>query len=104
MSFLLCGPCWYVHKPDVQNQWDDNKHTQRDRAEGRLVALYIIFLISFSTCTSHMSDYVAKNKVVYYFHVNCIQNLLQMVTAHGFLHDRGAGVQLVGRPVVFVSF
>ena len=25
--FLLCDPGWYVHKPDVQNKWDDNTHT-----------------------------------------------------------------------------
>ena len=24
---LLCDPGWYVHKPDVQNKWDDNTHT-----------------------------------------------------------------------------
>ena len=24
MTFLLCDPGWYVHKPDVQNKWDDN--------------------------------------------------------------------------------
>ena len=27
MTFLLCDPSWYVHKPDVQNKRDDNTHT-----------------------------------------------------------------------------
>ena len=27
MTFLLCDPGWYVHKPDVQNKWDENTHT-----------------------------------------------------------------------------
>ena len=27
MTFLLCDPVWFVHKPDVQNKWDDNTHT-----------------------------------------------------------------------------
>ena len=27
VTFLLCDPGWYVHKPDVQNEWDDNTHT-----------------------------------------------------------------------------
>ena len=27
MTFLLCDPGWYVHKPDVQNRWADNTHT-----------------------------------------------------------------------------
>ena len=31
-----------------------------------------------------ISDYVADNKVVYYSHVKCIQNLLQMVMAQSF--------------------
>ena len=22
---ILCDPGWYVHKPDVQNKWDDNQ-------------------------------------------------------------------------------
>ena len=26
VTFPLCGPGWYVHKPDVQNKWDDNTH------------------------------------------------------------------------------
>ena len=26
MTFRLCDPGWYVHKPDVQNKWDDNIH------------------------------------------------------------------------------
>ena len=24
VTFLLCDPGCYVHKPDVQNKWDDN--------------------------------------------------------------------------------
>ena len=24
MTFLLCDPGWYVHKPDVQNKWEEN--------------------------------------------------------------------------------
>ena len=24
----LCDPGWYIHKPDVQNKWDDRTHTQ----------------------------------------------------------------------------
>ena len=24
---ILCDPCWNVHKPVVQNKWDDNTHT-----------------------------------------------------------------------------
>ena len=24
---ILCDPGWYVHKPVVQNKWDDNTHT-----------------------------------------------------------------------------
>ena len=31
MAFLLCDPYWYVHKPDVQNKWDDNTHTHREQ-------------------------------------------------------------------------
>ena len=27
VTLLLSDPGWYVHKPDVQNNWDDNKHT-----------------------------------------------------------------------------
>ena len=30
MTFLLCDPGWYVHKPDVQNKWNSNTH--RDEA------------------------------------------------------------------------
>ena len=26
VTFLLCDPGWYVHKPDVQNKWEDNTH------------------------------------------------------------------------------
>ena len=27
VTFLLCDPGWYAHKPDdVQNKWDDNAH------------------------------------------------------------------------------
>ena len=26
VTFLLCDLGWYVHKPDVQNEWDDNTH------------------------------------------------------------------------------
>ena len=28
VNFLLRDPVWYVHKPDVQNKWEDNTHTQ----------------------------------------------------------------------------
>ena len=28
---ILCDPGWYVHKPDVQNKWDDNTHTGQPR-------------------------------------------------------------------------
>ena len=28
VAFLLCDPGWYVHKPDVQNRWNDNTHTR----------------------------------------------------------------------------
>ena len=24
MTFLLCDSGWYVHKPDVQNRWEEN--------------------------------------------------------------------------------
>ena len=24
VTFLLCDPGWYVHKPGVQNKWEDN--------------------------------------------------------------------------------
>ena len=24
VTFLLCDPGWYVHKPDVQNKWEEN--------------------------------------------------------------------------------
>ena len=27
MTFVLCDPGYYVHKPDVQNKWDGNTHT-----------------------------------------------------------------------------
>ena len=27
VTFLLCDPGWCVHKPDVQNKWDDDTHT-----------------------------------------------------------------------------
>ena len=27
VTFLLCDPGWYVHKPDVQNNWEENTHT-----------------------------------------------------------------------------
>ena len=27
VTFLLCDHGWCVHKSDVQNKWDDNKHT-----------------------------------------------------------------------------
>ena len=23
---ILCDPGWYVHKPDVQNKWNNNTH------------------------------------------------------------------------------
>ena len=26
VTFLLCDTGWYVHKPDVQNKWDENAH------------------------------------------------------------------------------
>ena len=25
MNFILCDPGWYVHKPDVQTEWNDKK-------------------------------------------------------------------------------
>ena len=28
VTFLLCDPGSYVHKPDVHNKWVDNTHTQ----------------------------------------------------------------------------
>ena len=34
VTFLLCDPGWYVHRPDVQNKWDDKTHT-RERLWGR---------------------------------------------------------------------
>ena len=27
VAFLLCDPGWYVHKPGVQNKWEENTHT-----------------------------------------------------------------------------
>ena len=30
MTFLLCDPGLYVHKPDVQKKWDDNTHTHTE--------------------------------------------------------------------------
>ena len=58
-------------------------HTQR--LGGRAVdSLLFHFFILFLFCTSRTSDSVANNKVVYCFHVKCIQNLLQMVMAQSF--------------------
>ena len=37
--------------------------------------------------------------MVYYFPVECIQNLLQMIMAQGFLHGGGVRVQSVGQLV-----
>ena len=74
VTFLLCSLCWYVHKPDAQNSWDDNTHTQRlgGRAVTSLLLLFFLILLLF--CASRSSDSVANNKVVYYFHVKYIRN------------------------------
>ena len=46
-----------------------------DRLGGRAVnSLLFYFFILFLFCTSCISESVANNKVVYYFHVKCIQN------------------------------
>ena len=76
VTFLPCGPCWCVHKPDVQNKWDDNTHTERDLG-GRVVnspLFYFIFHFIVVLYITHKSDAVANNKVVYYLHVKCIRN------------------------------
>ena len=60
VNFLLCASCWYVHKPDVQNKWEDNTHIERDWAEGRLKAFYFNLFIFILFCTSCISDSVAN--------------------------------------------
>ena len=34
---ILCDPGWYVHKPDVQNKWEDNTHTRKQRGEHKVL-------------------------------------------------------------------
>ena len=36
-TFLLCDLGWYVHKPDVQNKWDDNTHTHTHTHSGDVI-------------------------------------------------------------------
>ena len=55
VTFLLCGPCWYVHKPDVQNKWDGKTHTHTHRLCGRAVN-------SLLFCASRRSDSVASTR------------------------------------------
>ena len=85
VTFLLCGPCWYVHKPDVQNKWDGNTHTHThtDYAEGRLIAFYFVH---------HAEVILLRAQDGVLFPCFCIQNLLQMITAQGFLHGGGARI------------
>ena len=38
VTFLLCDPGWYVHKPDVQNKWEKNTthtHSLSDHQVGK---------------------------------------------------------------------
>ena len=30
VTFLLCDPDWFVHKPDVQNKWEENTRTHTE--------------------------------------------------------------------------
>ena len=72
---FLCVPCWYVHKPDVQNSWDDNTYTHADWAEGRLIPLYyILYYFIVVSCIRIISGSVENKKVVYYFQVKYIRN------------------------------
>ena len=92
VTFLLCGPCWYVHKLDVQNKWDDNTERERDWAEGRLIATYFdIFLFLF--CTLLIVS-CCQHKVGQYFHVKCIKKNCSSLDGHGarFSARRGARV------------
>ena len=96
VTFLPCAPCWYVHKPGVQNKWDDNTHTER--LGGRVVnslLFYFIFHFIVVLYITHKTDSVANNKVVYYYlHVKCIRNFTP--DGHGTKFSCvGGGVRLV---------
>ena len=58
MTFLLCDPGWYVHKPDVQNKWEENTHTYPDVWDS-MMPMFVPILVctsllslSISVCTS----------------------------------------------------
>ena len=46
MTFLLSDPGWYVHKPDVQNKWEDNTLTPRIKLPFLLTVTLSVFLVS----------------------------------------------------------
>ena len=56
-------------------------HTYTHRLGGRAVNIYFVYYAEVIRC---------EHKMVYYFHVERIQNLLQMIMAQGFLHGGGA--------------
>ena len=43
---ILCDPGWYVHKPDVQNKWDDNTRTYIHRIPVKLY-VFVCVVIPF---------------------------------------------------------
>ena len=61
MTFLLCDPGWYVHKPDVQNKWEDNTHTHASIG-ARSPLPTPSFLSLMSTCGEVGSDVHALMK------------------------------------------
>ena len=68
VTFLLCYPGWYVHKPDVQIKWDGNTHT------------HIIVV-------SHIQRIVANPKKLLYTVANPARGLLSaIVIVNDFIH------------------
>ena len=68
MTFLLYDPGWYVHKPDIQNKWDDNSHTHKISEECHLFGPCLQFILyhTFGTAGG-VRDRTAPGSGIYSF-------------------------------------
>ena len=55
VTFLLCDPDWYVHKPDVHNKWDDSTHTLPD--------IFVPYYCAAEDSTHDRMTYLARGSV-----------------------------------------
>ena len=82
MTFLLRDPGWYVHKPDVQNKWDDNTHTLRKICFDHVTAHAPTFGFS-REMTSYISHSIFTSSLR--FPIWCLLLLLDFISCEGHL-------------------